>query len=87
MGVVPTLQEAVRSVADSAVIIDLSEVPNIDSAAIGALLQAYVSCRKAGRQMALVGLSHRVEALLKITGVDLLFTKFGTLGEAEEALA
>ncbi len=79
-------RDAVRSVAVPSMIIDLTEVPYIDSGAVGALVQTYVSCQRVGRRMALVGLSHRVRAVLQITGVDLLFNTFPTLGEAEEAL-
>ncbi len=79
--------DAVQAVKCSALIIDLTEVPYIDSAAIGVLVQTYVSCQKAGRQLALVGLSHRVTAVLKISSVDILFRTFVTLAEAEEALA
>ncbi len=82
----PLFREAVRAVAVPSMIIDLTEVPYIDSGAVGALVQAYVSCQKAGRRLALVGLSHRVRAVLQITGVHVLFNTFPTLGEAEEAL-
>ncbi len=83
----PAFQDAVRSVAAPCLIIDLSEVPYIDSSAMGALVQAYVSCQKAGRRLALVGLSHRVKAVLQITGLAPLFHTYGTLSEAEQGLA
>ncbi len=83
---VPTLQGAVRSATGASLITDLSPVPYIGSAALGVLVQAYVSCQKAGRRLALVGLSRRVKALLQITTLDLLFTTHTTLGEAEQSL-
>jgi len=83
---VPAFTEAVRAAPGAAMIIDLSEVPSIDSAAIGALVHAHVHCQKAGRRLALVGLNHRARAVLKITSVDILFTTYPTLAEAEQAL-
>jgi anti-anti-sigma factor len=83
---IPMFQGAVRSAEGTTLIIDLSQVPYIDSAALGVLVQAYVSCQKAGRRLALVGLSHRVKALLQMTTLDILFTTFPTLGEAEQSL-
>ncbi len=86
VGTVSAFQDAVRAAAGTVLIIDLSGVPYMDSAAIGALVHAYVSCQKAGRRLVLVGLSHRVKAVLQLTRIDLLFTTFGTLGEAEQAV-
>ncbi len=84
---VAAFEDAVRVATDPALIIDLTEVPYIDSAALGALVHAYVSCQKAGRRLALVGLHHRVKAVMQLTRIDVLFTAFETLGEAEQALA
>lgn len=84
---VAAFEDAVRAATDPALIIDLTEVPYIDSAALGALVHAHVSCQKAGRRLALVGLRHRVKAVMQLTRIDLLFTAFETLGEAEQALA
>ena len=82
-----TFLDAVKSAQGNALIIDLSEVPHIDSAAVGALVHAYVSCQKAGRKLGLVGLTHRVSNVMKISAVDALFTTYPTVSEAEEALA
>lgn len=80
-------QEAVRASAPNpSLIIDLTEVPYVDSAALGAFVQAYVSCAKSGRRLALVGVNHRVRTVLHLTSLDLLFPSYATLPEAEEAL-
>ncbi len=68
IGTLLLFREAVRSVAVPSMIIDLTEVPYIDSGAVGALVQAYASCQKVGRRMALVGLSHRSDSYLEIKG-------------------
>jgi anti-sigma B factor antagonist len=83
----PALQEAVGGVSAPALIIDLSEVPSVDSMAVGTLVRVYVSCTKAGRKLAFVGLNHRVRNVLQIVGVDPLFETYGTIPEAEAALS
>lgn len=79
--------EAVSSAQAPALILDLTAVPYVDSMAIGSLVQAYVSCRKAGRKLALAGLSHRVAAMLRITSIEPLFAIYPTAAEAESGLA
>jgi len=66
----------------STVILDLSDVPYIDSTALGALVAAYVSRQKAGRRVVLSGVSERVLRMLKITRVESLFLTFPTLEDA-----
>jgi anti-sigma B factor antagonist len=79
-------QDAVRAVAVPVLIVDLSEVPWVDSMAVGALVRAFVFCNKCGRKLALVGLNHRIENVLHIVGVDSLFNTYATIPEAESAL-
>ncbi len=83
----PALQEAVSASAAPGLIIDLSEVPSVDSMAIGALVRIFVSCNKSGRKLALAGLNLRVKNVLQITGVDPLFDTYSTIPEAESALS
>src|SRR5437870_11602271 len=66
----------------STVILDLSDVPYIDSTALGALVATYVSRQKAGRRVVLSGVSERVLRMLKITRVESLFLTFPTLEDA-----
>jgi anti-sigma B factor antagonist len=87
MGTVSALQGAVRSENAATVIIDLSEVPYIDSAGLGSLVHAYIAYQKAGRRLALVGVNERASALLQMTNVEHLFPIFPSLGEAERGLA
>jgi anti-sigma B factor antagonist len=79
-------QDAIRAISSPNLIIDLSDVPSLDSMAIGILVRAYVFCNKAGWKLALVGLNHRVSNVLRLTGVDSLFDRYSTLSEAESAL-
>jgi len=68
------------------VILDLSEVPYIDSSGLGSLVSAYISRQKAGRKVALCGVNERVARLFEITKVDSLFLIFPTLDDAVAAL-
>ena len=71
-----------REESFSNLILDSSEVPYIDSAALGALVSAYVSRQKLGRPLLLAGVSNRVLKMLKITNIESLFVTFPTLEEA-----
>jgi len=77
-------QARVRSNASRSLILDLTEVPYIDSAGIGALVGAYVNHQKDGRTLALVGVSDRVHNALKVTHVESFFKFFDSLPAAEK---
>ena len=76
-----------REESFSNLILDFSEVPYIDSAALGGLVSAYVSRRKLGRSLLLAGLSDRVLKMMKITNIESLFVTFPTLEDAMGGLA
>jgi len=65
-------------------VLDLTDVPYIDSTALGTLVSAYISRHRMGRQVALSGVSDQVSKTLRITKVESLFLLFATL---EDALA
>ena len=66
-------QNLLREQKSHGVIIDLSDVPYIDSAGIGVLVNGMVSCKNNGRTLVLTGVAERVMSVLKITRVDQLF--------------
>jgi anti-sigma B factor antagonist len=68
------------------VILDLSDVPYIDSAGLGLLVAAFVSRQKSGRQMVLSGINQRVQKLFEITRMNGLFLIFSSPEEAVAAL-
>jgi len=79
-------QEAVARATASHLILDFTNVPSLDSMAVGALVRAYVTCNKAARKLALVGLSRRVQNVLQLTGIEPLFETYGTVADAEQSL-
>ncbi len=77
-------QSRVRSNALPHLIVDLTNVPYLDSAGIGALVGAYVTHNKDGRSLALVGVNDRVRTTLAVTHVEQFFRSYKTI---ESALA
>jgi anti-sigma B factor antagonist len=82
----PAFQDAVAAATAPRLIVDLTEMPSVDSMAVGALVRAFVSCHKTGRKLAFVGMNHRVKNVLEITGVAPLFETHATIAEAEAAI-
>jgi anti-sigma B factor antagonist len=78
-------QAKVRANTSKCLILDVAGVPYIDSAGIGALVGAYVTHQKDGRNLSLVGITDRVLGSLKATRVDQFFHFFPSLEEAQRA--
>jgi anti-sigma B factor antagonist len=77
-------QNLVRADHATSLIIDLSGVPYIDSAGIGALVNGYVSHQNAGKALSLVGVTDRVRSSLRIANVEQFFPIFPSVAEAEQ---
>ena len=58
------------------IVLNLSRLQYLDSSGIGELAKAYVSVVKAGGQVKVVGLSSKVEEILKITQLYQVFPEF-----------
>jgi anti-sigma B factor antagonist len=80
-------QNALRREDVPTMILDLSEVPYMDSAGLGSLVGAYVSRHKSGRRTVLTGVNEKVLHLLEITRMVNLFAIFPSLAEALDALS
>src|SRR5215471_1006905 len=77
-----SFQSIVRNDQTHLLIVDLSDVPYIDSAGIGCLVGAHVSRENSGRKLIVVGTSERLLNSLKATKVDQLFTFAATAEDA-----
>ena len=64
-------------------ILDLSQVPYMDSAGMGALINYYVHCEKLGIKMTVAGVSSRVMELFKLTKVDTVIRMAASVEVAE----
>ncbi len=80
-------QDLVRADRSSALILDFSGVPYMDSAGLGAVLGAHVSRQKDRRLLALAGVNERVRYVFHLTRVESLFEFCDSVPEAEAALA
>ena len=83
----PMFERAVRSEQAETVILDLSDVPFIDSTGLGALVASYVSRHKRGWSLVLTGVNPRINKVMEITKVKDFFLTFRTTWEAVETLA
>jgi anti-anti-sigma factor len=77
-----SFQSMVRNDHSQLLIVDLGDVPYIDSAGIGCLVGAHVSRENSGRKLVIANLSERLLNSLKATKVDQLFNFAATPEEA-----
>lgn len=79
------LVEKVLSAGSEHILLNLTEVPIIDSMGIGEIVRAYNRVRDAGGELKLVGLTDRVYGALSITQLLNLIASFPTEEEAAES--
>ena len=79
-------QSIVRGMNNPVVIVDLTAVPFMDSAALGAVMFLHASCQRKQHQYALAGANERLHTLFKLSGVDEILVTYGTVEEAEAKL-
>ena len=78
-------EELTRRNEAPVLIVDLAEVPYIDSAEIGALVGAYATHQKDGRSLALVAVNESVRNAMEVTRVGSFFRFFDSIAAAESA--
>jgi anti-anti-sigma factor len=64
-------------------ILDLTEVPYMDSAGLGLLVSHYVRCQGRGVRLVVAGVSARVVQLFEMTKVDGFFPRIATIEEGD----
>jgi len=79
------LQRALHEMHPPCLIFDISQVPYMDSAGLGLLVNFYVAARKHGRRMAVVGAAPRIVTLFELTKVDSVLDLYPTIEQAEAA--
>ena len=82
-----SFQSMVRNDQSNLLIVDVADVPYIDSAGIGCLVGAHVSRANAGRKLVVVGASERLVNSLKATKVDQLITFATTVEDARSRVS
>jgi len=78
-------QRALQEMKPAYLIFDMTQVPYMDSAGLGLLVNFYVAAQKSGRKMAVVGATPRIIALFELTKVDSLLKVYPTVEDAEKA--
>jgi anti-anti-sigma factor len=85
LGTMFELQAMLREPSLKGVIVDLAQVPYIDSAGLGVLLGHWSHTQRRGFKYALVGMSPRVHTIFEITHTDTVLPIFATQADAEAA--
>lgn len=66
----------------SRIVVDLSGVEFLDSTGLGVLIGSLKRCREGDGELVLAGPNETTEKVLRITGLDKVFTIHGTADEA-----
>lgn len=80
---VPDFLKAVRAQTHKTVVLDMCDMAYVDSSGVGALVQQLSALKKEGRRLVLVKPHERVLAVLQITKVLSLFSRFDSVEAAE----
>jgi anti-sigma B factor antagonist len=84
------LKDAVTAAVDRGarhVLLDLSGVRYIDSTRLGELIAAHVNVNRRGSTLKLVATPPRIAELLTMAGLDDVFQRFDSIGEATKHLS
>src|SRR5258706_16410541 len=79
-------QSIVRDAEEPITIVNLTKVPFMDSAGLGALIGVHTSCEKLGRKYAIVGASDRVRNLFGVAGIEKIVITYDTVDDAKKTL-
>jgi anti-sigma B factor antagonist len=80
-------QETARQHLEKPIIIDVTNVPYMDSAGLGAVISIFASCQRTNRGFAIVGVSQRIRTLFEVTHCDGLLPCLESLDAADAAVA
>jgi anti-anti-sigma factor len=87
LGTLFEFQKVLMGGQEKVTIVDLTSSPYMDSAGLGALLNYYVSAKRRGRSLRLVGVNYRIAELLKLTSAHTLIQNYDTVAAAEAAVS
>ena len=79
-------QDEFRAMTPQVLIVDMSEVPYMDSAGLGLIMNQYVTATDHGKKLLLVGVNDRVKELFHMTRVSGVLQSFPTAEAAEAGL-
>jgi anti-sigma B factor antagonist len=77
------LQAALRDTGNADTVIDVTDVPYMDSAGLGTLLSHWAHTQHVSAKFAVTGVSPRIAVLLEVTKVNTVLPMFATAEEAD----
>ncbi len=80
-------EELMRRSEAPVLLVDLKEVPYIDSAVLGSMVAMHVASSRNQRKYALVNANQRIQNMLTVSGVGEILLSFPNAMQAEAALA
>lgn len=80
-------QAAIRAETAPALVVDMTAVPFVDSAGLGAMVGAVVTLKKAGRKIAFAGMNEKNMALVNMSHLSQVVRNFATVKDAESAVS
>jgi anti-sigma B factor antagonist len=80
-------QNLARADAGSAIVVDLSGVPYMDSAGLGVLLGILASCQRRARGFGIAGVPSRIRTLFMVAHVDGLIPTYDSVEIAAQSLS
>jgi anti-sigma B factor antagonist len=80
-------QSVARAETTKPVIVDITDLPYMDSAGLGAVISIFASCQRTHRGFGIVGVSDRIRSLFEVTHCDGLLPCFDSIESAESAVA
>ncbi len=80
-------QGAIRTESAPALVVDMTAVPFVDSAGLGAMVGAVVTLQKAGRKIAFAGMNEKNMALVNMSHLSQVVRNFATVQDAESAVS
>jgi anti-sigma B factor antagonist len=82
-----SFQEKFRELPAANTILDITQVSYVDSAGIGCIVNAHVSCKNSGKSFLLLGPNDRVRAVLHHTRVDTVLNIAAAMPDRKTASA
>lgn len=80
-----SLQAALRETGNADTVIDVTDVPYMDSAGLGTLLSHWAHTQRVAAKFAVTGVSPRIAVLLEVTKVNTVLPMFPTAEEADRS--
>ena len=77
------LQAELRTLHPACLIMDMTAVPNMDSAGLGVIMNYFVAAQGGGRKFLLAGVNERVRSLFEMTKVDSLLRMVDSVETAQ----